>query len=282
MKSNLKLYFMLVLCSSINLALGQVTLDTIVPITVGYSYDFKTVQISSTETKYFRVDTVANTFNLYNMDWSPFISNVLVPEPFYNASHAYQAIYITRTLFDCDSSNIEYLYTAPSGGAGRNMYVMRTDGTELFYLDSAYSPYCFGGCLGGSDAVSPIKNTSSGAKLFVYRTHQPWTGDLHIYDLCGSLPADIFDFSGVETSFINLFPNPTNNSITFEMNLPNNVTDFELSILDNAGTEIERKRIDAGSSRLTYDINVLSSGLYFYSLRTQEQLYQTGKFIVTK
>lgn len=282
MKLFAKLYLTLSFCFSMNLTFGQVTLDTIIPIIAGFGYDFKTVQISSTETKYFQADTVSNTFDLYNMDWTPFLSNVSVPEPFNFTIQPYQALYISRTLFDCDSSNIEYLYTSTTGGADRSIYIMRTDGTELFQLDSAFSPYCFGGCLGGSGIVRPIENTSSGARLFVYRTHQPWTGNLHIYELCGSLPTEIFDFSDVQNSFVRLYPNPTSNNITFEMNLPSNVKEFELSIFDNSGTEITRKRIDSGSRRLVYDINDLSSGMYFYSLRAQERQYQTGKFIMTK
>jgi len=89
---------------------AQITLDAIVE-PLGIGYDFYTVQISENETKYFQADTSTNTFDLYNMDFSPFLTDIEVPEPFNITSAApMQALYISRTLFDCDSTNIEYAY----------------------------------------------------------------------------------------------------------------------------------------------------------------------------
>src|ERR1043165_6491616 len=120
--------FILATASSI-VSNGQITLDTMVYRYLGE--DFKPVQISSTETKWFFADTTNNTFSLFNMDFTPFITNVVVPEPFAPASSSMQALYITRSLFDCDSTNIEYAYYSPRN-IGKSFKVLRTDGTLLF------------------------------------------------------------------------------------------------------------------------------------------------------
>jgi hypothetical protein len=279
----LTIILLTVFCMGTATTKGQITLDTIKHTIVGgLGYDFKTVQISNTETKYFQADTITNTFNLYNMDWTPFITNVAVPIPFSYSSYFYQCLYITRTLFDCDSTNIEYLYTSPLGAADRQIFVMRTDGTQLFQIDSAFCEYCFGDCLGGESWVKPIVNSSSGARLFVLRTFQPWTGDIYIYDLCGEVPTSMEEFTSVNNSFVKVFPNPTSGSMTFEINPPDNAKEYELIILDNESRVLKRKQIGIGEYKFTIDLKDFSSGNYIYSLCTKDKSYQSGKFIITK
>lgn len=263
---------------------GQIiTLDTtVIPQMGAIGYDFKLVQISKTETKYFIGDTLTNTFGLYNMDFTPFLTNIAVPLPFEQG--LYQCLYVTRTLFDCDSTNIEYLYTAPTGGGpSSTVFVMRTDGTELLKVDSALCQYCFGACLGGSDWVKPIENTSSGAKLFVWiPLYGPTSNQVRIYSLCGEVPTQVFDFSNNTQSFLKVFPNPSSNSLTFEINPPDNSKEYDLLILDGQSRVLKRVTIGLEDYRRTIDVQDLSSGAYIYSLCTKEKSYQTGKFIVTK
>lgn len=272
--------FMMVFLLQTGSMKAQITLDTIVP-TLRFNIGtlFKTVQISQTETKYFYADTTTNTFNLYNMDWTPFLTNVTVPLPF--NGFIYQCLYVTRTLFDCDPNNIEYLYTAPNGAADRKLFVMRTDGTQLFELDSAFCEYCYGGCMGGSDMVKPIINTSSGAKLFALKTAQPWTGDVYIYSLCGELPTSFLDYTDVNISFVKAFPNPSSGSMTFEINPPSNTQEYELVIFDNQSKVLKREKVTGGNYKCTLDLKNFSNGDYFYSLCTKDKSYQSGKFIIT-
>ena len=72
---------------------AQITLEHVVDSVV-LSYGFKTVQISSAETKYFFRDTNTSTFSLYNMDFTPFMTNVAVPEPWEQGTNRFQALYI--------------------------------------------------------------------------------------------------------------------------------------------------------------------------------------------
>lgn len=241
---------------------------------------FKTVQISESETKYFYADTVTNTFNLYNMDWTPFMTNIHVPIPFNVTNYNYQCLYVTRSLFDCDSSNIEYLYTSPNGPSDRKLFVMRTDGTQLLMLDSSFCEYCYGSCLGGSDLVRPIVNTSSGAKMFVIES--PSSSNISIYSLCGKIPNDVFDFSQRQEMLVRIFPNPTSSTLTFQINPPDNINDYQLVLLDNNAKDVKRQNINSSTDNVTIDVSDLSGGTYYYTICTKDRSYQSGKVIITK
>ena len=54
---------------------GQITLDTAITPQIGLGFNFWIAQISASESKYYIGDTVTNTFSLYNMDFTPFITN---------------------------------------------------------------------------------------------------------------------------------------------------------------------------------------------------------------
>ena len=262
---------------------AQITLDHIVTgaeLSIGLGYGFKPVQISPSETKYYINDTTTNTFGLYNMDFTPFLLNISVPEPFLQGPDRLQALYITRSLFDCDTSNIEYAYYA-TGNINKTFYIVRTDGTILFQIDSANGPYGYGNMLGGTDMLRPIINTSSGAKLYL-QTHTSGYSRVLVYSLCGTLPVDIFDFSQMNQSFVTVSPNPSSEQLTFQINPPDNINDYELIIFDNGVHEIIRKEIN--SSITTYKISVqsLSNGTYYYALCTKNKSYQSGKFIIIK
>lgn len=258
-------------------AKAQITLDTTIYPTLGIGYDFYTVQISKTETKYLTSNISTNTFSLYNMNFTPFLTNIAVPVPFGPAD--YQVLYVSRTLFDCDSTNIEYVYESPTNSA-KTFYIMRTDGTQLFKKDSANLSYCYGGCLGGSDIVEPIRNTSGGTKMFL----QGYTGSsiIHIYSLCGNLPTTAIDFRNLNQSMLKVFPNPTSGTLTFQINTPDNINDYELVIFDTNAKEIRREKINSGNNNYIIDASSFSSGVYFYSLTTKDKPYKSGKFILTK
>lgn len=157
---------------------------------------------------------------------------------------------------------------------------MRTDGTQIFKLDSALGPYCWGGCLGLSDVIRPIRNTSDGAKLFLH--HPPLGQTIYIYSLCGTLLEDGFDLTNTNQSFVEIFPNPSSSSLTFKINPPNNTDEFELVVVDNNAREIKRGKVNRQDNRYSIDTSNLSNGLYYYSLCTKNKSYQSGKFIITK
>ncbi|MHB8402882.1 MAG: T9SS type A sorting domain-containing protein [Bacteroidia bacterium] len=256
---------------------AQITLDNIVYPKCGIGTDFFTVQISKTETKYLFEDTTTNTFSLYNMDFTPFMTNIAVPRPF--AHWTYQVLYVTRSLFDCDSTNIEYVYQSTLISTG-TFYIMRTDGTQLFRLDSASGPYSYGGSLGGSDIIQPIRSTSAGTKMFLQGITT--SSKIYIYSLCGTYKNNIFDYRNANQSVVKIFPNPTSGTLTFQINPPDNMNDYELVIFDTNAKELRRERINSGNNKYVIDVSNFSSGAYYYSLSTKDKTAKSGKFILTK
>ncbi|GIV35570.1 MAG: hypothetical protein KatS3mg031_3105 [Chitinophagales bacterium] len=258
---------------------GQITLDTVINNTLGIGYGFKLVQISEDETKWYFADTSTNTFSLYNMDFTPFITNVAVPEPFLFSNGRMQVLYITRTLFNCDSSNIEYAYYS-AANVGKPFRIMGIDGTLLFQLDSANGPFLYGATLGGSDVIRPIVNTSAGAKLFLQK--YPLLNTFYVYSLCGTLPVDVFDFADFDQGIVKIYPNPSSGLLTFQINPPDNINEYELVIFDANAKEVRRETVGFWNSRFTIDVRNFSSGSYFYSLQTKNKPYQSGKFYLNK
>lgn len=257
-------------------SIAQVTFDHEVDSTY-IGYWFRAVQISSSETKWYFADTLTNTFSLFNMDWSLFLANIPVPEPM---GLDFQVLYVSRTLFDCDSTNIEYMYEAPINNT-KTFRIMRTDGTVLLSVDSANAPYCFGSCGGGGQNTVPIINTSDSARLFVQKYTLGYQ-QIFIYSLCGSLPTDVFDFSLGNHVFVKIFPNPSSETLTFEINPPDNQNLYDLVILDSDSKELKREKITAINQRFTMSVKDFASGTYLYQLASKDKISQSGKFIVAK
>lgn len=283
MKKHILLSIFLLLCTARTKA--QITLDNDITPWAGFGDAFYLAQISETETKYVFLDTLSNTFSLYNMDFTPFMENIIVPEPFKrDPSTFFQPVYITRTLFDCDSSNIEYAYQS-STNSNMPFRIVRTDGTVLFARDSANGVYCIGSCLGLTDIIRPIRNTSDGAKLYLQHyddSTNNYQQHILVYSLCGNLPSEVFDFSPLNQSWVELFPNPASSTVNFKINIPDNINSYELVIFDKSGREISRKRLSSQNENYSIDVSSLSSGGYSYALCTKMKVYQTGKFILTK
>jgi len=213
------------------------------------------------------------------MDMSPFMTNIQIPVNGDSITQGFTVIYITKSLFDCDSTTIEYVFERQYD-LTHAFRVYRTDGTLLLQVDSANGPYGFG-TYGGSHEVRPILNTSDGAKLFLQKVDNNNVGKVLVYALCGTLPAIVYDFS-VLNSFVRVYPNPSSSELNFEVNLPNNQEEFKIIITDANVKEIRKNQISLTYGKCSVNINDYSSGCYFYSLVGNNRVYQTGKFIINK
>lgn len=212
---------------------------------------------------------------------SPYITNIVVPVTSDSIIQGFSVIYITKALFDCDSTNIEYAFQWQYD-THHPFSVFRTDGTLLFQVDSANGPYCFG-CYDGSFIWTPIKNTSDGTKLFLQQRPDSTSNVYRIlvYSLCGTLPATIYDFSE-HKQFVKIFPNPASDELNFEITAPNNQESFQIVIFDSGVKEQRRENISYQQRGFTMSVKDLSSGTYLYSLVGNSRVYQSGKFVLKK
>ncbi|MBP9922922.1 MAG: T9SS type A sorting domain-containing protein [Bacteroidia bacterium] len=259
---------------------AQITRDTIIQPWNSIGYDFYPVQISSSETKYYIQDTLTNSFNLYNLDFTPFMLNISVPEPYLPFSANMEVMYLSRTLFDCDSTNIEYAYSA-FGNGFHPFYIMRTDGTQLFKLDSALTPYCFG-CLNGSQDQRPIISTNSGSKLFLYYPKN--TNNLNIFSLCGTLPPTLYNLESeiFQQHFVSISPNPTTGQLTIEINNFRSANDYSISLFDSNLRELLNQKLIFFNETSSIDISTFSNGVYYYSIYSNGSRYHSGKIVLLK
>ena len=266
---------------------AQITLDFKVDTTF-YGYLFYPVKISDKETKYVFLDTVNDKFSLYNLDMTPFILNISVPHPlrFGDPSNTsfYHVMYITRSLFDCDTTDIEYLFAAENA-PNNPLWVIRTDGTILFNADSTRGPYCLG-CPGGTTLLRPILTTESGTKLVLMKDYSSSTGsrNISIYSICGSLPMgeEEYNFSQNPSAFVQIYPNPSSMQLNFEISLPDNLNKYELIIMNGNSQELMRQHILFSHTQHTLDVQNYPSGTYYYSFASKDRVMQTGKFVIVK
>lgn len=255
---------------------AQITLEQQVD-SFSIGYYFKAVHISDAETKWFIADASGSFFNLYNLDWTPFLTNVALPEPM---GFEFQVLYITRSLFDCDTSNIEFMYEDPLS-VSHSLRIMRTDGTVLLQVDSANAPYCFGSCGGGGEVTVPVINTEENAKMFVQK-YVNGTPTILIYGLCGKLPTGYINFTTDEQPLVKLFPNPASETLTFEVTLPDNQNEYELIIQNALSQEVKRIKPGLSAGRTELNTRDFPSGNYSYLLVTPNKTPRSGKFVIAR
>ena len=108
---------------------AQITLEQTYSVPPGKTFYF--TDLGNNNFKYFLIDYYNNYFSLYNLDHSPFMLNIV---PGINLDSGKFTIgYITTSLFDCDSTNIEYAIMANGG----------TTIVDPFYISELMEHNCF-------------------------------------------------------------------------------------------------------------------------------------------
>ncbi|MFM2156855.1 MAG: Secretion system C-terminal sorting domain [Bacteroidota bacterium] len=237
--------------------------------------------IGNNNFKYVVWDIFGNRFSLFNIDHTPYMQNIQIPAG--DSGQFYSLGYITNSLFDCDSSNIEYALIGNYPNPAKPFLIYRTDGTLVFSRDSATTAFCLG-CLGGSQEILGIVNTPEGTKLnlitYNYNNH---SYDNSIYSLCGKLPETTIPLElGSSNVFVKVFPNPASNNIQFQITCPNIFEEFDLVIFDSQSKRINSSPIKGIFNSLSINCENFADGTYFYSLQNKDKVFQTGKFIKTK
>lgn len=218
------------------------------------------VELDSGEFKYILVDYGESEFTLYNLNHSiyEYVSLPVVWTP-----GAYNIHMVSRSLFDCDTSNIEYLlshYCLPHPcSAGGYVEIFRTDGSSIFYSDSA--AYRFG--TGSSSNLRyPIQSTPEGTKMML---DYAGSGQVRVFSLCGELLVS----NQASTSVLptSLYPNPARNSVTIDYDLPEGET-ATISLFSMAGQLVRSFNVDSNFDSLIIDTSGLNPGQYQCRVQT--------------
>lgn len=217
-------------------------------------------EIAENEHKYLVADHAAGTFDLYNLDHTLFMSGIEGPVPLFQEPDFYQAILITRELFDCDPSNIEFA-VARTSAVESQFWIVRTDGTILFN-EPGTLPFCYGGDCGvGTRLNKGVYNTEDGAKLMLMVFDgTPGEMRFRVFDLCGSIPDGIGVFP--ESTEAALYPNPSDGMMTLV--LPGEATNdlFVAQLFDPLGQLVSNFTFHGQTATLDPVALGLTSGTY--------------------
>jgi len=255
-------------------SIGQITFEHTYSIQFGMEGLFLT-NIGNNNYKWVIYDYWKDKFSLYNIDHSPFMLNVPLAISS-DSGRKYTIGYISNSLFDCDTSTLEYAIFSPGVRDTLNFYICRTDGTILFSRDSVTIPYGIG-YNNGSVEIRGIYKTNVGTKMVLFNRKL----DCFVYSLCGNLLDKLTEITS-STDFVKVFPVPSSNEINFSVVAPDNLEQYELIIFNAQFQTIRSLFLEPGKSEYNLNCSSLSSGGYFYSLQGKNKIVQSGKFIISK
>jgi Secretion system C-terminal sorting domain len=231
------------------------------------------IKLTNSETKYFGFDqwyNNQNQFSLYNLDGTLYKTIILPAKP--DTSALVNGIwYISKSLFDNDTSTIEYVVeyvydSIPTSFLSHNIEVIREDGTILLNELTAEYPFVY--------------STENGAKLmlsYAYATGGNFY-QTKVFNLPGKLPNSVNEEMEDNNNYISLYPNPNYGS--FFINLHSK--EGQVNIIDlytNSGKLIDTYK----STGTLIQINRygLSEGLYLLNNRNGK-ISTTTKMIIKK
>ena len=256
---------------------GQVTLEHIYPNALLSAPSLMYTQLDSVTPKYILFDIQNSKFTIYNLNHTIF---QIVNIPAILSQDLYTVAYITKSLFDCDSSNIEYAISSLGNtdiiSYPKHFYVYRTDGTQIANVDSCIFINYSDGWKYGPLYNEPIVNTPLGARLLL----RGLDNSVRVYSLCGTLPTSgINPNQEPEYSLGNAYPNPTTNLISIPYVLPDNENSGTIKIYDLIGNELKSYTVDKTFNNLTLSTADLPGGTYFYQLETSRGVADVKKII---
>lgn len=258
---------------------AQITLDFEVP-----SAPMVPVKISNNVVKFLNctLDTifVKGSFRLLNSDGSVYKELFLPPNPQYATAIA-EIDYVTATLFDTDSTTLEYLITFMCDSvSGGNHYtychtlIANENGVAL--LDEKYaSTYTF-----SSYSFQPIVQVGNQSKLVLWYSYISPTEHFlrsKIFNLPGQLPSGTDESKSISGNGMTIFPNPNaGNFFVLSKSFENNVNTLDLYSLN--GKLIDTYRSASNPVKIS-DPN-LSNGIYLITPRGT--VSKIGRVVIQK
>jgi hypothetical protein len=177
-------------------------------------------------------------------------------------------------------TNIVCVYTQQTGGATYETKALRTGPSGVIHWNVNVATTSST----KTQSSTQIFRTTSGSIITGWGDDRNGSSDIYIQNVSinGTLgnPNDIKQNSNIIPNKFSLkqnYPNPFNPSTTIKFSISEN-SFVSLKIYDVNGREISElvnKNLSQGEYEATFDARNLSSGVYFYTLRT-------GKFIETK
>lgn len=77
-----------------------------------------------------------------------------------------------------------------------------------------------------------------------------------------------------------IYPNPAGQTVYLDYQLTNAVETAQIKIVNLLGAVVQESNIDLRGTQLTMDISKLETGVYFYTLFVNDDVYKTKKLVV--
>ena len=263
---------------------AQISLENIYP-TGNITDDFlRIVKLSTSGYKYYINDNSAIT--IYNMNHTIYktINFPSFPGGLSSTAKA-NVFYLSETLFDLDSNNLEYFVYYRDVSNINHSIVYDELGNVLFSKDTTLLT------VSNYFDVNFISYTDKGVKMIIYQSAEyPTLGKAFVYSLPGNMPCEVCHDGFMEIkknkfesgSISNPFPNPANNQTTIEYNLPQGINKAEIVIYNMTGQEIKRYKVSNAFKNINISTNEISAGTYFFQIQASNGFIDSKKLIVVK
>lgn len=224
-------------------------------------------------------------FQVYNLDFTLY-ADVDIPT---SIDTTYFGLYlITRTLFDCDSTQLEYMvaHTAWEPDVP-SVKILHEDGTEFFSLEG-YSEFM----MGIIENLDPLRRSvvSDATGSTIIFEQAPTNGEKisRIYHFCGQVPQlSARKMNGELTSGrpelsgrggFSLYPNPGKDQIKIDYDLDGQRHGL-LTVYNTSGQQMKQVELGPAFHNVLLDISSLSAGSYIARITTDDGSQLSEKFI---
>ena len=228
----------------------------------------------------------SGVINLYNLNHSLYKSITIPPLPHnINGSNAY-VFYISDSLFNVNTANIEYLVDYQDTDFVSHIYVFDDTGNTIFSKDSAVAQ------LSWPDPYREfVFYTPNGYKMILFQSTN--NNATYVYNLPGALPCSECSNGNLVSSvapglrinngsLMDAYPNPAKNSTTINYELPDGINQGALVFYDLQGKEIKTFTVDRTFNSILVSTADLSAGTYLYVLRAGDNYVGSKKMVIIK
>lgn len=81
-------------------------------------------------------------------------------------------------------------------------------------------------------------------------------------------------------SLSNVYPNPTHNTINIDYNFDVNIDGASVKIVNLLGSVVKETEMDQNANKLSMDVSDLTTGIYFYSIVVNNEIFKTKKLVI--
>lgn len=185
-----------------------------------------------------------------------------------------------------------------NSGHDANIKVARN---EIELADDAESYFCWGACY-------PPSVDTSGSQMFIAAGASTMEGDFSAHYSLGAPGISWISYTfynidnvdemvkvvvkfdtrpnGIDENILKntwiseLYPNPSTSFVNIDYSIPTGVESASVRVVNLVGSVVIEQTLDASSTNHNMNVSELKSGIYFYSLLLNEEVYSTKKLIV--